>query len=240
MLYQPFPKNWPLYTPRDKLADWLEQYVSSQDLIVWTNSRILPVPSYDFNTKRWTVVVDRNGTHVTLRPFHIVCATGTLGEPTAPQLAGEKIFRGVSFHASKYQGARSFAGKRAVVIGAGNSSADICQDLAFQGADVTMVQRSSTCVESAAATTQAIYTMWPEGGDTATSDFKFASVPLLLAKDIAALRAEASRARAASMYEGLEKAGFKLNKGTDGAGQYILILERAGGEKLFRSLTIHD
>jgi hypothetical protein len=82
--------------------------------------------------------------------------------------------------------------------------------------------------------------MWPEGGNTDTSDFKAASMPMLFAKQIAAIRAEASRARAAKMYEGLEKAGFKLNNGTEGAGQYLLILERAGGESLFKSLTMHD
>jgi hypothetical protein len=76
MLYHPYPNNWPTYTPRDKLADWLEQYAISQDLVVWTNSHPVPTPSFDPATGKWTVVVSRNGSLVTIHPSHIVLATG--------------------------------------------------------------------------------------------------------------------------------------------------------------------
>ncbi|OSX58691.1 hypothetical protein POSPLADRAFT_1049391 [Postia placenta MAD-698-R-SB12] len=42
LLYQPFPENWPTFSPRDKLADWMDQYAVSQDLVVWTDSEIKP------------------------------------------------------------------------------------------------------------------------------------------------------------------------------------------------------
>jgi cation diffusion facilitator CzcD-associated flavoprotein CzcO len=220
-----------MYTPRDKLADWLEQYVSSQDLIVWTNSRFLPFPSYDFNTKRWTVVIDRNGTHVTLHPVHIVLAAGSLGEPRIPEVLDKHVFRGVSFHASEYHGGRSFAGKQVVVVGAGNTSADICQDLAFHGAYVTMAQRSSTCVVSSASVTESLLRTWPEGVPTDVSDLKMAALPLRLMHKLAVEGAEQSWAREAELHKGLEKAGLKLNKGIGGTGQYFLVLERFGGEE---------
>ena len=47
MLYQPYPTNWPEFTPRDKLADWLEHYASIQDLIVWTKSELKSRPTYN-------------------------------------------------------------------------------------------------------------------------------------------------------------------------------------------------
>ena len=240
MLYQPYPKNWPIYTPRDKLADWLEQYVGSQDLIVWTNSRFLPVPSYDFNAKRWTIVVDKNGTHVTLHPAHIILATGSLGRPLIPEVLDKHLFRGISLHANEYPGGRSFAGKHVVVIGAGNTSADICQDLSFHGAHVTMAQRSSTCVVSSNAILEFLLHLWPEGVSTETSDFKFAALPLLLLKKLAVEGGEQFWAREAEMHKGLEKAGLKLNKGIDGSGQYPLLLERLGGEKLIESQRIRE
>lgn len=238
MLYQPFPKNWPFYTPKDKLADWFEQYVSSQDLIVWTNSRIQPVPSYDFNARQWTVVVDRNGTNVTLHPVHIVVATGGQGMPNIPEVPDEKIFRGISLHTSKYQGGRSFAGKHAVVIGAGNSSADICQDLVFHGAHVTMVQRSSTYVVSLARTTEFVSDIWPEGVPTEIADFKFAALPLLLVKKFAVEDTNQLWIKDAKMYDELQKAGLQLNKGVDGGGQYSLLLERGGGKRLLDLLLL--
>ena len=217
------------------MADWLEQYVSSQDLIVWTNSCFLPVPSYDFNAKRWTVVVDRNGIRITLHPAHIVLATGSLGKPRIPDVPGNNLFRGVSFHASEYHGGRSFAGKHVVVVGAGNTSADLCQDLAFHGAHVTMAQRSSTCVVSSVAITEHLLRTWPEGASTEASDFKFAALPLRLLLQLSAEGAEKSWAREVNMHEGLEKAGLKLNRGINGSGQYSLLLERSGGEPLVSS-----
>ncbi|KAF7348697.1 hypothetical protein MVEN_01388500 [Mycena venus] len=47
MLYQPYHHNWPVFTPRDKLAHLLEQYAESAGLV------------------RWTAVVDRGGRHLT-------------------------------------------------------------------------------------------------------------------------------------------------------------------------------
>lgn len=221
------------------MADWLEQYVSSQDLIVWTNSRFLPAPSYDFSTRRWTVVVDKNGTHITLHPVHIVLATGSLGKPKIPDIPGSDLFRGVSFHASEYHGGRSFAGKHVVVVGAGNTSADLCQDLTFHGAHVTMVQRSSTCVVSSAAITENLLHTWPEGGSTEASDFKFAALPLRLLMKLSAEGAVKSWAREVNMHEGLVKAGLKLNRGINGSGQYSLLLYRSGGETLISSRCIN-
>ncbi|KAK7008196.1 FAD/NAD-P-binding domain-containing protein [Favolaschia claudopus] len=131
MLYQSFPDNWPTYTPRDKLADWLEQYAISQDLVIWTNSRALPTPTWNPILKRWSVTIDRAGELVTLHPAHIVIAAGALGVPHLPVIQDAGAFQGDIIHAAAYDGGKNFAGKRVMVVGAGNSSADICQDLAF-------------------------------------------------------------------------------------------------------------
>ena len=34
--YMPFPPNWPIYIPKDKLANWFEAYVESMELNFWT------------------------------------------------------------------------------------------------------------------------------------------------------------------------------------------------------------
>ncbi|CCM06451.1 uncharacterized protein FIBRA_08715 [Fibroporia radiculosa] len=230
LLYQPYPRNWPLYTPRDKVADWLEQYAQSQDLIVWTSSQILPTPTYDAVRHRWDVVVDKDGTSVRLRPAHIVVATGFLGPPRIPEVPGRNVFKGTVMHASAYMGGRPFVGKRAIVVGAGNTSADICQDLAFRGAqEVTMVQRSSTCVISIGTVKEAMDEHYPDGMPSDVCDLRFNAMPLALQRRMA-------RAREAEMWENekelhakLRGSGLKLNMGRDGSGQHFLIFERAGG-----------
>ncbi|KAJ7683420.1 FAD/NAD-P-binding domain-containing protein [Mycena rosella] len=229
LLYQAYNRNWPIFTPRDKLAHWLEQYAESLDLVVWTKSRALPTPTYDLASKRWTVVINHDGQRVTIHPVHIVIAAGTLGAPQIPVVQDPERFKGITLHAGYYQGAAPFAGKRVIVIGAGNSAADICQDASFHGCAVTMVQRSSTCVISAANVRVQAEQLWPESTPTDVADFKLNAMPLLLLKRVlSAHEAEAWEAEKET-HKGLREAGLKLNMGSDGSGPYPLMFERFGG-----------
>jgi cation diffusion facilitator CzcD-associated flavoprotein CzcO len=232
VLYQPFPKNWPTFTPRDKLANWLEQYAESQDIVVWNKSRILPVPRYDEKALRWDITVDRNGTLVELHPAHIVVAAGTLGAPRTPDVDGYHEFLGEAFHASRFMGAQPFAGKRVIVVGAGNTAADICQDLSFRGAaTITMVVRKSTCVMSAKILNAMLDGAFPEGVPTEISDFKRASMPWPLVRATLIEQREERLAHDKDLHDGLRKAGLKLNEGGDGSGQLTLAYERFGGDE---------
>ncbi|RDB19849.1 hypothetical protein Hypma_012861 [Hypsizygus marmoreus] len=98
------------------------------------------------------VIAGKTGLNVAAR-FHKmkILATGTLGRPRVPQMLSSDFFHGTILHASEYNGAHQFMGKRVVVIGAGNTSADVCQDLAVHGTEGTMVQRSSPCVIAASS-----------------------------------------------------------------------------------------
>lgn len=233
VLYQPFHHNWPIYTPRDKLAHWLEQYAETDDLVVWTNSRPLPTPKYDPARQRWTVVIDREGKRVTIHPVHIIVAAGTLGAPLFPFIRDPERFTGIKLHAGYYHGGAPFAEKRVIVIGAGNSAADICQDLSFQGArSVTMVQRSSTCVMSAANARVQTEQLWPADVPTEVADFKLNATPLLLVKRILRAHEAESWEAERETHRGLREAGLKLNMG-DGSGAYPLMFERFGGAFIF-------
>ncbi|KAK7464378.1 hypothetical protein VKT23_006545 [Stygiomarasmius scandens] len=233
MLYQPFPEQWPIFTPRDKIANWLEQYAVSQDLVVWNNSYPLPTPSYDYSTKTWTVAVNHDGEHVTLHPKHIVLATGTLGRPNIPRISNLEQFKGPATHSCGYNGADALLsranGKRVVVIGAANTSADICQDLCYHGAEVTMIQRSTTCVVSANNTRKNLEMRWPPGVPTDVSDFKFASMPMSLIRKILVSQKDNLAALERDLQEGLRKAGMDINMGPEGSGNYLLVFERLGG-----------
>ncbi|KAJ7088473.1 FAD/NAD-P-binding domain-containing protein [Mycena belliarum] len=230
MLYQEYPDNWPIYTPRDKLADWLEQYAVSQDLVVWTSSRVLPTPKYDAAAGRWTVLIDRAGKHVTLHPAHIVLAAGAFGAPTIPSIEATERFAGTLIHSAAYAGGSPFAGQRVLVVGAGNSSADICQDLAFHGAaEVTMLQRSSTCVISVETAARMLRRLWPAGMRVDVADFRVQAMPFLLVREIGRATTEKMWADEADTHAGLREAGLRLNMGKDGSGQYPMVFERFGG-----------
>ena len=143
MPYLPFPDDWPIFSPKDKIGDWLEIYTKAMELNYW-HSTTCKSAKYDEKKKQWVVKVVREGKEVTLKPQQLVLATGQSGVPNVPKFAGAAKFKGDQHHSSKHPGPDKYKGKKCVVIGSNNSSHDICAALWEQGADVTMVQRSST------------------------------------------------------------------------------------------------
>ena len=141
--YIKFPENWPVFAPKDKIADWLEAYTKIMELNYWSNTEAKSA-RYDEATGEWTVEVERDGQPLVLRPRQLVLATGMSGKPNIPDFPGMDRFRGDQHHSSAHPGPDAYAGKRAVVVGSNNSAFDICGALWEKGADVTMVQRSST------------------------------------------------------------------------------------------------
>ncbi|KAF8911306.1 FAD/NAD-P-binding domain-containing protein [Mucidula mucida] len=231
LLYQPFPSNWPLYTSRDKMGNWLEQYAINQDLVIWTNSQITLPPVYDADAKKWTVTIDQCGAQHTVHPAHIVCAAGIIGESYLPEIPGSDAFEGMIVHTGTYPGGAAFSGKRVVVVGAGNTSADFCQDLVAQGAQsVTMVQRSKTCVVGKYPEyTRGLLASFPDDVPVDVSDLKYMTVSLKFAKERFAARAGELAAAEKELHEGLTKAGVKVYMGEDGSGMLPLVYERLGG-----------
>ena len=146
--YLKFPDNWPVFAPKDKIGDWLESYVKTMEVPYWS-STVATSATYSEATGEWTVEVEREGLPLTLRPQQLVLATGMSGKPNVPTLPGQDIFKGDQHHSSAHPGPDAYAGKKAVVVGSNNSAFDICGALWEHGADVTMVQRSSTHIVKA-------------------------------------------------------------------------------------------
>jgi putative flavoprotein involved in K+ transport len=226
--YMHFPPNWPTYIPKDKLANWLEAYVESMELNFWTGTEF-EGGSYDENEQRWTVTLRRaDGTRRTMHPHHVVLATGVSGIPSVPDIPGLRDFRGTVMHSSRYDDGENWKGKRAIVIGTGNSGHDIAQDLHSSGAEVTLFQRSSTLVVSIEPSAQLVYAPYNEG-TLEDNDLIATSMPLKLARKSHALTAEKSKALDKELLEGLERVGFKLDFGEDNTGWQFKYLTRGGG-----------
>lgn len=216
------------------MAIALETYAMNHDSVVWTSSRIKGQPSYNADTRKWTTLVDHDGTEVALTPTHIILSTGYWGGPRMPELPGREDFRGISLHSSQYNDPRAYKNMDVVVVGAGNSSIDICEDLARNGAkSVTMVQRSSTCVVSRENTGKRLSQLWRHDVPTEVADFKFASTPLGYHKKLMISMQAEEWAREEQLHQKLRNSGLKLDLGPEGQGQFVLVFERGGGEFLF-------
>ena len=226
--YMLFPPNWPTYIPKDKLANWFEAYVDAMELNFWTETEF-EGGSYDEHEQRWTVTLRRaDGSRRTMHPRHVVLATGVSGIPSRPEIAGLKDFRGTVMHSSQYDDGENWKGKRAIVIGTGNSGHDIAQDLHSSGAEVTLFQRSSTLVVSIEPSAQLVYAPYNEG-TLEDNDLIATSMPLKVARRSHALTTEKSKELDKELLEGLARAGFKLDFGEDNTGWQFKYLTRGGG-----------
>ena len=230
--YLKFPESWPVFAPKDKVGDWLEMYTKIMELNYWSSTE---AKSAKFENGEWTVVVNREGEEVTLKPKQLVLATGMSGKPNIPTFEGQDVFEGEQQHSSEHPGPDAYEGKKVVVIGANNSSHDICAALWEHGADVTMVQRSSThIVKSDSLMEVCLGGLYSEeavqsGVTTEKADLTFASIPYKIMHRFHVPQYEEIKKRDAEFYAALEKAGFMLDFGDDESGLFMKYLRRGPG-----------
>jgi putative flavoprotein involved in K+ transport len=163
-----------------------------------------------------------------MHPRHVVMASGVSGIPNLPKIKGLKEFAGKVVHSSRYEDGEDWSGRRAIVIGTGNSGHDIAQDLHSSGAAVTLVQRSSTLITNIEPSAQLAYAIYSEG-TLEDNDLIATSMPLKLARRTHQMLTEQSKKLDHDLLEGLARVGFKLDFGEDGTGWQFKYLTRGGG-----------
>lgn len=116
-------KGGPDYYPtRDEVVDYFAMYEERYGLSV---ERPVKVESVRRGEGELVVLTDSGG----WRARAVVSATGTQGRPYVPGYPGRDVFRGVQVHSSEYRRPDDFAGKRVLVVGGGNSGAQIAAEL---------------------------------------------------------------------------------------------------------------
>ena len=132
--FVPFPKHYPRYVPRDLLVEYLDAYAQRFDLRPRFGETVQAVTR---EGRGWRV----DATSDPLRAKHVVIASGYNAEPLRPGFAGIDTFMGKTLHSADYRNARPFAGQSVLVIGMGNTGAEIALDLAENGARPTISVR---------------------------------------------------------------------------------------------------
>lgn len=236
MPYLSFPSHWPIFTPKDKLAQFFESYAALLELNIWTKTQLVHT-HWDSTKNTWTVVVNRirsDGTSEIRKfhPRHIIQATGHSGKKNQPTIKGQESFTGLLCHSSEFPGAQNNStGKKAVVVGSCNSAHDIAQDYLEKGYDITIVQRSTTHVVSSKAITDiALSGIYSEDGPPVDdADMLIHGLPTPVLKAIQINVADRQAEHDKPLLEGLAKAGFKVDRGPDGAGLFFKYFQRGGG-----------
>jgi putative flavoprotein involved in K+ transport len=232
--YLPFPDDWPVFAPKDKIGDWLEMYTKVMELNYW-GSTTAKKAMFNEAKGEWELVVERAGQEIVLRPKQLVFALGVSGYANVPKIPGAETFLGDQHHSSQHPGPEAYKGKKAVVLGANNSAHDICAALWENGVDVTMVQRSSTHIAPSQSLMElALGGLYSEeavqnGIDHHKADLVFASVPYKIMHTFHIPVYDEMKRRDADLYSRLEKAGFMLDFGDDGSGLFMKYLRRGSG-----------
>ena len=127
----PIPRRYPTYLSRDDVVEYLKEYASHFELRVVMGATVTRVRSQRDCQGGW-IVETANGD--AWRGRVVVIATGQYRQPIRPAWPGRETYKGRLVHSVDYSNAASFAGLRVLVVGAGNSGAEIATDLADNGA----------------------------------------------------------------------------------------------------------
>ena len=111
------------YPTRDETIAYLAEYERRYDVPIARPTTVTAVVRAD---EHLDVVTSNRGTW---RARAVVSATGTWSTPNVPALAGRDAFRGAIIHSAQYRSPAEFETRRVVVVGAGNSGAQIVADL---------------------------------------------------------------------------------------------------------------
>jgi putative flavoprotein involved in K+ transport len=118
------PRRYGRWVARDDLIEYFHEYTAVHDIDLRVNCRVERIePSWTLHTSDGDVQAD-----------HVVVATGYNGAPFVPAWPGRESFTGELVHSSQYRSPAPYRGKDVLVVGAGNSGAEIAHDVVDGGA----------------------------------------------------------------------------------------------------------
>ena len=129
-----YPKGTPLFPTREQFVAYLRDYADRASLKVETDSDATELRR---DGDGWIAVI--NGQEIPGRA--VVMATGIMSTPHKPELPGRESFEGEITHSVSYRRPDSIAGRRVLVVGAGNSGGEIASELGEAGFEVTILVR---------------------------------------------------------------------------------------------------
>lgn len=126
--HMPFPASYPKYIPKDLFVTYLESYVAEMNIEANCGETITDIRRVG---DRWLCETDQG---VSYDAATVIVATGFNRIPNEPQWPGMEVFEGPIHHSRLYKSGKAFKGQNVLVIGMGNTGAELAIDLHEQGA----------------------------------------------------------------------------------------------------------
>ncbi len=132
----PFPKDYPRYVPRLKLLEYFKAYAETFKIHPHYHQNVTSVRKNDNGL--WTIQTDKD----IFCASCVVLATGYNRLPRFPEWADHIDFTGQVIHSDSYQNGSPYSGQKVLVVGMGNTGAEIALDLCEHGASPTLSVRN--------------------------------------------------------------------------------------------------
>jgi cation diffusion facilitator CzcD-associated flavoprotein CzcO len=132
----PFPASAPRYVPRAQVVDYLAAYAAHHGIRPQFGEQAAEIVR---DGSGWRTVCSSGRQFVSKT---VVVATGANHTPVLPAFEGQADFGGRCLHSRDYREASPFAGQRVLVVGMGNTGAEIALDLAEHGVQASLSVRS--------------------------------------------------------------------------------------------------
>ncbi|QGG40588.1 flavin-containing monooxygenase [Aeromicrobium yanjiei] len=226
----PFPESFPEYLPKDKVADFVESYVKHLDINFWGGTELLSGRHLE-DAGVWEVELRQaDGSVRTMRPKHVMLATGGSDVPNIPDFPGLSEFQGEVLHSSEFRDGRDYAGKKVLVVGTGTSAHDFALDVVENGGQATMVQRSPLMVVDLETANQMYGVYRDRSLETRLVDFRFLAGAVFHQQRAGFQEFQKFiDVQDKHLHDGLANAGMETWGGEDGTGFYYGYLSQSKG-----------
>ncbi|KAF2464232.1 FAD/NAD(P)-binding domain-containing protein [Lindgomyces ingoldianus] len=222
-----FPSHYQEWLTKDDLAQGYKDWVKTYNINIWLSTRLL-CGKWDHTSRRWTLQVQRDGSHHEISSSYVILAVGAGGQiAVMPDYPDRDHFKGTVLHSAEYTDPSSFKEKNGIVVGTANTAHDVAEDMLVAGlASVTMVQRSPTYVLPYEYYQRVQELLYNENVSTDYADRMSFSNPLSISRLLALTCLHAAAREEPERFDALEASGFKLERYGD-ITHYIY--ERMGG-----------
>ncbi|GAB3545729.1 flavin-containing monooxygenase [Spirosoma fluminis] len=123
----PYPAEYPTYVSRLQVVEYLERYAGHFGIKPLFNQKVVSLERIG-NT--WRVQTETD----TFTADRVVVSTGYNRVPNKPELSGQRNFRGIIWHSHEYRNGAPFRNENVLVVGMGNTGAELALDLLEHGA----------------------------------------------------------------------------------------------------------
>jgi hypothetical protein len=138
----PMPPSYPDYPSHRQLLAYFNDYASTFDLHGYIRLGCQVTHCTRLDDGRWSVRVQANGQPEEANFDWLVVCSGHHRQPFIPEYPG--TFAGPITHSSAYKRPDAFRGQRVLVVGAGNSAADIAVDVSRLASATSLSMREGT------------------------------------------------------------------------------------------------